>query len=74
MACITKYIKLDQSQTTRRHSFKLAKECVNKRVQQKFLTITATNAWNQLPAEVVNAPSLNAFKARLDQGLESMEL
>jgi len=62
-----KYIKLDQSPTTRGHSFKLVKECVNKRVRQKFLTIRATNAWNQLPAEVVNAPSLNAFKSRLDK-------
>ena len=36
-------------------------------VRQKFLTIRATNAWNQFPAEVVNAPSPNAFKTRLDK-------
>ena len=34
-------------------------------VRQMFLTIRTTNAWNQLPADVVNAPSLNVFKTRL---------
>ena len=62
-----KVIKLDQSQINRGHSFKLAKECVNKRVRQKLLTIRANNAWNQLSAEIVNVPSLNAFKGRLDK-------
>ena len=52
-----KYMILDQSQTTKGHSFKLAKERVNKRLRQRFLTIRASNAWNQLPAEVVNAQS-----------------
>ena len=26
--------------------------------------------WNRLPSEVVNVPSLDAFKARLDGGFE----
>ncbi|KAK2146020.1 hypothetical protein LSH36_639g01016 [Paralvinella palmiformis] len=62
-----KYIKLDQSQTTRGHSFKLAKERVNNRVRQRFLSIKATNACNQLLGDV-NTPSLNVFKAILDKG------
>ena len=61
-----KYIKLDQSPTTRRHSFNLVKERV-KRVRQKFLTIRVTNAWNQHPDDVVNASRLDAFTARLDK-------
>ena len=36
-------------------------------VRQTFLAIRTTIAWNQLPAEVVNVPSLNAFKTRLDK-------
>jgi len=64
-----KYIKLDQSQTTRVHSFKLVKERVTKRVRQKVCTIRAPNARNHLPAMVVNAPSLSAFNSRLDKAL-----
>jgi len=35
--------------------------------RQNILTMRATNAWNQLPPQVVNTPSPNAFKARLDK-------
>ena len=62
-----KYVKIDQSQTTRGHSLKLAKERPNKTVRQRFLTIRTTNVWNQLPGEVVNFPNLDAFKSRLDK-------
>ena len=57
-----KYIKLDQwafIQTSQR--------MCKQKVQQKFLTIRATNAWNQPPADVVNDLSLNAFKAKLEK-------
>ena len=31
-----------------------------------FLTNRVTTIWNKLPTDVVNAPSLNSFKAKLD--------
>ena len=29
--------------------------------------------WNRLPSEVVEAPSLEVFKARLDEGLSNLK-
>ena len=31
-----------------------------------FFSCRTVNIWNSLPSEVVNAPSLNSFKNRLD--------
>ena len=60
------YIKLDNS-ITRGHDKRLKKQRASKIVRQNFLTFRATNTWNSLPQEVVAAPTLNAFKARLDK-------
>jgi hypothetical protein len=32
-----------------------------------FLTNRVANAWNKLPGEVFHAPSVNSFKAKIDQ-------
>ena len=37
-----------------------------------FLTQRVVTHWNRLPKEVVGAPSLEAFKARLDVALGSL--
>ncbi|KFV17482.1 hypothetical protein N339_09349, partial [Pterocles gutturalis] len=34
--------------------------------RQKFFTQRVVRQWNRLPGEVVDAPSLETFKARLD--------
>ena len=39
---------------------------------RKFFTQGAVTHWNRLPEEVVDAPSLQAFKARLDVALGSL--
>ena len=41
-------------------------------IRQKFLTQRVVTHWNRLPKEVVDAPSLLAFKARLDVALGSL--
>ena len=36
------------------------------RVSKKVLLDSTANTWNRLPPEIVEAPSLNALKTRLD--------
>ena len=38
-------------------------------IKGKFFTKGVVSCWNRLPSEVVDAPSLEAFKARLDVAL-----
>ena len=41
-------------------------------IRRKFFTQTVVTQWNRLPKEVVDAPFLDAFKARLDVALGSL--
>jgi len=39
------------------------------KIRRNFLTQTVLNDWNKLPSYVVEAPSVNSFKNRLDDFL-----
>ena len=41
-------------------------------MQWKFFTQRVVTHWKRLPKEVVDAPSLEAFKARMDVALGSL--
>ena len=41
-------------------------------VGKLFFTIRVLRYWNRLPGEVVDAPSLEVFKARLDGALSNL--
>ncbi|KFZ56413.1 hypothetical protein N321_08831, partial [Antrostomus carolinensis] len=41
-------------------------------IRKKYLTVRVVRHWNRLPKEVVDAPSLEVFKARLDEALSSL--
>ncbi|KFM11289.1 hypothetical protein AS28_08637, partial [Pygoscelis adeliae] len=41
-------------------------------MRKKFFTMRVVRHWHRLPREVVDAPSLEAFKARLDGALSNL--
>ncbi|KFM07086.1 hypothetical protein AS27_06932, partial [Aptenodytes forsteri] len=40
--------------------------------RKKFFTMRVVRHWNRLPRESVDAPSLEVFKARLDEALSNL--
>ncbi|KFQ97004.1 hypothetical protein Y956_09192, partial [Nipponia nippon] len=41
-------------------------------IRKKFFPMRVVRHWNRLPREVVDAPSLDMFKARLDGSLSNL--
>ncbi|KFQ40951.1 hypothetical protein N332_14617, partial [Mesitornis unicolor] len=41
-------------------------------IRKKFFTVRVVRHWHRLPREAVDAPSLEAFKTRLDRALSSL--
>ncbi|KFQ51316.1 hypothetical protein N333_12082, partial [Nestor notabilis] len=52
--------------------FKLTQRKFRLDIRNKFFTVRMLRHWSRLPKEVVNAPSLAVFKARLDRALGNM--
>ena len=41
-------------------------------IRKKFFIVRAVRHWNRLPSEAVGAPSMEAFKARLDGAVSNL--
>ncbi|KFZ56539.1 hypothetical protein N321_11120, partial [Antrostomus carolinensis] len=60
------------SDRTRGSGFKLREGSFRLNIGRKFFIQKVVRYWNRLPREVMDAPSLEAFKARLDGALGSL--
>ncbi|KFQ81172.1 hypothetical protein N335_11090, partial [Phaethon lepturus] len=62
----------DCSDSKRGDSFKLKENRFRLAIRKKFFTVRVVRQWNRLPREVVDAASLEVFKARSDRALSNL--
>ena len=60
-------LPLEANRRTRGHLYKVIKRSCNLNLRKNFFSFRVTSEWNNLPAYITEAPTLNSFKARLDK-------
>ena len=64
----------EQRFSTRTNSKKVVYNRANTNIRKNSFSIRITKCWNKLPENIVNAPSINSFKNRLDTHWKDKEL
>ena len=54
------------------NGFKLEEGRFRLDIKKKFFIVRVVRQWNRLPREIVDTPSLEAFKARLDGAVRNL--
>ncbi|KFZ49089.1 hypothetical protein N321_11020, partial [Antrostomus carolinensis] len=54
------------------NGFKLEEGRFSLDIRKKFFSVRVVRHWHRLPREAVDAPSLEVFKARLDEALSNL--
>ena len=65
-------MELNKDAITRGNSMKLAKTRPRLNIRGNYFSTRVVNLWNSLPDSVVAAPSVDAFKGRLDKHWENL--
>ena len=60
--------------STRTNSQKLIHQRFNTNIRKHSFSVRVSKAWNKLPDSIINAPSINTFKNRLDKHWGSEDL
>ena len=63
---VERFFPLSKEVRTRGHSLKIKGGRFRTELRRNFFSQRVVNLWNSLPTEVVEATSLNMFKARMD--------
>jgi hypothetical protein len=63
-------LKFETRTNTRGHGYKLKKLRCNTSMRQHFFSLRGTDMWNSLTDSIVDAPSMNAFKNKLDEAMQ----
>ncbi|KAJ7395660.1 hypothetical protein BTVI_153022 [Pitangus sulphuratus] len=56
----------------RMNDFKLKKSRFRVAIRKKFITVRVSRHWKRFPGQIVDVPSLEVFKARLDGTLSNL--
>ena len=68
------WVKIDNNpKGLRGTELKIVKERKTNAAKRNAFSVRAVNDWLSLPDHVVNAPSVNAFKARIDRHWEKSQ-
>ena len=61
------FLKLSGDSKVRGHPYKIVKNSFRLDVRKNFFSNIVVDAWNELPQYVVDADTVNSFKARLNK-------